>query len=99
MSRASAQKCGGVQKKITANSHQAGASSRPVAAAQPTNGGTAPAAPPMTIFWGVDRLSQTVYTKTKNSRPQSDSTAARTFTAATSNTNDAAARARPNTRT
>ncbi len=33
---------------------------RPVAAAQPTSGGTAPAAPPMTMFWGVERFSQRV---------------------------------------
>ena len=32
----------------------------PVTAAQPTSGGTAPAAPPMTMFCGVRRLSQTV---------------------------------------
>ena len=33
---------------------------QPVTAAQPTSGGTAPAAPPMTMFCGVRRLSQTV---------------------------------------
>ena len=32
----------------------------PVTAAHPTSGGTAPAAPPMTMFCGVRRLSQTV---------------------------------------
>ena len=32
----------------------------PVTAAQPTSGGTAPAAPPMTMFCGVRRLSHTV---------------------------------------
>ena len=32
----------------------------PVTAAQPTSGGTAPAAPPMTMFCGVRRLSQMV---------------------------------------
>ena len=32
----------------------------PVAAAQPTSGGIAPAAPPMTMFCGVERLSQRV---------------------------------------
>jgi hypothetical protein len=36
----------------------------PVAAAQPTSGGTAPAAPPMTMFCGVERFSQRVYTST-----------------------------------
>ena len=38
----------------------AGSASEPVAAAQPTSGGTAPAAPPMTMFCGVERLSQPV---------------------------------------
>ena len=32
----------------------------PVAAAQPIIGGNAPAAPPITIFWGVRRFSQIV---------------------------------------
>ena len=32
----------------------------PVAAAQPTSGGTAPAAPPITMFCEVDRFSQRV---------------------------------------
>ena len=32
----------------------------PVAAAQPTSGGNAPASPPMTMFCGVRRFSQTV---------------------------------------
>jgi hypothetical protein len=32
----------------------------PVTAAQATSGGTAPAAPPMTMFCGVVRLSHTV---------------------------------------
>ena len=36
----------------------------PVAAAQPTIGGKAPAAPPITMFWGVRRFSQMVYTNT-----------------------------------
>ena len=33
----------------------------PVAAAHPITGGSAPAAPPMTMFCGVDRFSQAVY--------------------------------------
>ncbi len=37
---------------------------RPVTAAQPTSGGNAPAAPPITMFCGVVRLSQRVYTNT-----------------------------------
>ena len=32
----------------------------PVTAAQPTSGGTAPAAPPITMFCGVRRFSQIV---------------------------------------
>jgi hypothetical protein len=32
----------------------------PVTAAQPIMGGKAPAAPPMTMFWGVRRFSQMV---------------------------------------
>ena len=39
-------------------------STRPVTAAQPMTGGSAPAAPPMTMFWGVVRLSISVYTNT-----------------------------------
>ena len=35
-----------------------------LAAAQPTSGGTAPAAPPMTMFCGVERFSHRVYTST-----------------------------------
>jgi hypothetical protein len=36
----------------------------PVAATQPITGGNAPEAPPMTMFCGVRRLSQIVYTTT-----------------------------------
>src|SRR6266850_7747678 len=68
-SNASAQKCGGVQKKTIANSAQASGLSDPVTAAQPTSGGKAPAAPPMTMFWAVDRLSHIVYTKTYTRPP------------------------------
>ena len=39
---------------------QRGGREQPVAAAQPTSGGTAPAAPPMTMFCGERRLSQIV---------------------------------------
>ena len=42
----------------------AGRPTLPVTAAQPITGGSAPAAPPMTMFWGVLRLSITVYTTT-----------------------------------
>jgi hypothetical protein len=60
MSSDSAQKCGGVQKKTIANRYSGTPPSPPVTAAQPTRGGTAPAAPPMTMFCGVRRLSHTV---------------------------------------
>ena len=36
----------------------------PVGAAQPITGGSAPAAPPMTMFCGVRRFSHAVYTTT-----------------------------------
>jgi hypothetical protein len=36
----------------------------PVVAVHPITGGSAPAAPPMTMFWDVVRFSQTVYTTT-----------------------------------
>ena len=35
----------------------AGMPTSPVTAAQPMTGGRAPAAPPMTMFWGVVRFS------------------------------------------
>ena len=37
-----------------------GSTARPVTAAQPIVGGSAPAKPPMTMFCGVGRLSQIV---------------------------------------
>ncbi len=57
---ASAQKCGGVHKKISAKRANAGEPRCPVTAAQPTSGGTEPAAPPITMFSGVVRLSHIV---------------------------------------
>ena len=54
---ASAQKCGGVQKKISANIAMLAGAMPPVATAQPIIGGKAPAAPPMTMFCGVARFS------------------------------------------
>jgi hypothetical protein len=58
MKSASAQKCGGVHMKISANiSTASSADADPVAAAQPIIGGKAPAAPPMTMFCGVERFS------------------------------------------
>ena len=52
---ASAQKWGGVQRKITTNMSNGAASREPVTAAQPQSGGTAPAAPPITMFSVLDR--------------------------------------------
>jgi hypothetical protein len=60
MRSANAQKCGGVQKNTMRKSASAVKPRFPVAAAQPTRGGTAPAAPPITMFCGVERLSQRV---------------------------------------
>ena len=57
---ASAQKCGGVQKKMTANSTTAGRLTVPVTADQPTRTGKHPAAPPMTMLDGVRRFSPIV---------------------------------------
>src|SRR6516225_6647806 len=49
----SAQKCGGVHRKMIRNKMNGSSAIPPVEAAQPTTGGSAPAAPPMTIFCGV----------------------------------------------
>ena len=57
---ARAQKCGGVQRKMTAKSTTGAQARLPVTAAQPTSTGTAPAAPPMTMFWVDVRFSQIV---------------------------------------
>ena len=57
---ASAQKCGGVQAKMMRKSSSASACTTPVTAVQPSTGGAAPAAPPITMFCGVARLSHTV---------------------------------------
>ena len=46
--------------KMIVNITQAGRPTRPVTAAQPTSTGTAPAAPPMTMFWAVVRFSHMV---------------------------------------
>jgi hypothetical protein len=61
---ASAQKCGGVQKKMIANKITGGRATVPVTAAQPTSTGKHPAAPPMTMLEAVRRFSHTVYTNT-----------------------------------
>ncbi len=57
---ASAQKCGGVQKNITPNSTTGAQVSESLTAAHPTSTGTAPAAPPMTMFCVLVRFSQIV---------------------------------------
>ena len=57
---ASAQKCGGVQMKMIRNRISACGSTVPVTAAQPSTGGAAPAAPPMTMFCGVARFRNRV---------------------------------------
>ena len=57
---ASAQKCGGVQKKITANSTTAAHDRLSVTADHPISTGMQPAAPPHTMFWDVRRLSTIV---------------------------------------
>ncbi len=60
MKSASAQKCGGVHMKISANMSTLSTDMPPVATAQPITGGKAPAAPPITMFCGVQRLSHIV---------------------------------------
>ena len=57
---ASAQKCGGVQRNMTANSTTGVQPAMSCTAAQPTSTGTAPAAPPMTMFWVLVRFSHSV---------------------------------------
>ena len=57
---ASAQKCGGVQMKMIRNRISACGCTVPVTAAQPSTGGAAPAAPPMTMFCGVARFRNSV---------------------------------------
>ena len=57
---ASAQKCGGVHRNITTNSITGVHARLSVTAAQPTSTGTAPAAPPMTMFWVLVRFSHSV---------------------------------------
>ena len=61
---ASAQKWGGVQKKMTPKRTTGAQARLPVTAAQPTRTGTAPAAPPITMFCVDVRFSQSVYTNT-----------------------------------
>ena len=45
---------------MSANSSTGSRVTSPVTATQPISGGNAPAAPPMTMFCGVRRFSQTV---------------------------------------
>jgi hypothetical protein len=60
LNSASAQKCGGVHMKMIANSATLSSDIEPVTQAQPIIGGKAPAAPPMTMFCGVERFSHIV---------------------------------------
>ena len=57
---ARAQKCGGVQTKMIAKSSTAAHESEPATAAHPTSTGTAPAAPPITMFCVLVRFSHSV---------------------------------------
>ena len=57
---ASDQKCGGVQTKMMRNSSSASGGTSLVTAAQPSTGGIAPEAPPITMFCGVAGFSSTV---------------------------------------
>ena len=57
---ARAQKCGGVQKKMMAKRITGAQSRVPVTALQPIRVGTAPAAPPITMFRVDVRFSQSV---------------------------------------
>ena len=57
---ASAQKCGGVHRKMATKSTTGGQARPSVTAAHPTSTGTAPAAPPITMFWVEVRFSQIV---------------------------------------
>src|SRR5690606_27161485 len=77
---ASAQKCGGAQQKMIRNSSKASGDTWPVTAVQPSTGGIAPAAPPMTMFCGVARLRNTVYTTAYPTMEAKVSTAVRVFT-------------------
>ena len=58
MNNASAQKWGGVQKKVIANIMIDSIEIPPVETAHPIIGGNAPAAPPITMFCGVERVLQ-----------------------------------------
>ncbi len=62
----------------------------------PTSGGTAPAAPPITMFCGVRRFSHTVYTSTYPRNPDSARLAASTLTVSESSRKESAASAQPN---
>ena len=53
MYKLKAQKCEGVQKNIIKKKAKGSIDKEPVAIVHPITGGKAPAAPPITIFWGV----------------------------------------------
>src|SRR3546814_20456181 len=53
----SAQKCGGVHRKMSVMSRSGSNVTSPVTAAQPITGGKAPAAPPVTMFCEIGSAS------------------------------------------
>ena len=57
---ASDQKCGGVHTKMIRNSSSACGATSFATAAQPSTGGIAPDAPPITMFCGVAGFNNTV---------------------------------------
>ena len=61
--KASAQKWGGVHINIIKNNIIGKKLKLSETDTQPISGGNAPAAPPITIFWGVFFFNHTVYTK------------------------------------
>ena len=70
----------------------------PVTAAQPMSGGSAPAAPPMTMFWGVVRLSEhRVDDHVERRRPSSVRNAATRFVVTASSPKLMTVRISPNT--
>ena len=60
MYKLKAQKWDGVQKNIIRKNTSGSIDKEPVAMVQPITGGKAPAAPPITIFWGVLLFNQMV---------------------------------------
>src|SRR4029453_4808987 len=86
---ARAQKCGGVQRKITPKRTTGAQVSPLVTADQPISTGAAPAAPPMTMLRLDVRLSHSVETKTEKRQAATASTADSRLTVAHRNANAA----------